>query len=136
MKLVDASAWVHFLRRRGDPIVKRRVAQLLERAEAAHSCPTWFEILAGAKAEEEADVRAAFSLSNRVLFEAHHWEDAALLDRDVRAEGLVLPRNDILIATVAIACQLTLVCRDSHFEMLKNVTGRKLVTEQIEAPST
>jgi predicted nucleic acid-binding protein len=132
MKLVDASAWIHFLRRKGDSLVKRRVADLLRRAEAAHTCPSWFEILAAGKPEEEGDVRAAFSLSERIYFGAEHWEHAAGIERRARAKGLLIPRNDIFVAAVAIENKLTLVCRDSHFEMLKAVSGGKLRTEQVE----
>ena len=50
MKLIDTSAWVEFLRRKGDSKVKHAVAHLLQTDQAAYTCPIWFELFSGAKA--------------------------------------------------------------------------------------
>jgi predicted nucleic acid-binding protein len=56
MKLVDSSAWVEFLRRRGDPKVKDIVARLLQSEQAAYTCPIRFELLSGLRPGEEGDL--------------------------------------------------------------------------------
>ena len=52
MKLVDSSAWVEFLRRKGDSKIKHIVARLLEVDQAAYTCPIQFELLSGVRPGE------------------------------------------------------------------------------------
>ena len=115
MKLIDTSAWIEFLRRRGDPPAKEAVAALLEDDLTAYTCPIRFELLSGARPEEEADLQQALGFSHHILFEADDWRQAALWERLLRAKGLKVPRNDLFVATVALRTGLPLVCRDAHF---------------------
>ena len=79
MKLVDTSAWVEFLRRQGDPQAKKAVATLLEDGLTAYTCPIRFELLSGARPDEEADLQRALDFSHHILFEPDNWRQAALL---------------------------------------------------------
>ena len=56
MKLVDTSAWIEFLRKKGDPAIKQAVARLIDADLAAWTCPVRFELLSGARPGERADV--------------------------------------------------------------------------------
>jgi predicted nucleic acid-binding protein len=123
MKLVDTSAWVEFLRRRGDPQSKEAVAKLLEDDLTAYTCPIRFELWSGVRPEEEADLQEALGLSRHILFEAEDWRHAAHLERLLRAKGIV--------ATVAVRTGLSLVCRDAHFAAIHKALGNKLKVEQI-----
>jgi predicted nucleic acid-binding protein len=131
MTLVDASAWVEFLRRRGDPQAKEAVAGLLEDGLTAYTCPILFELLSGARPEEEADLQQALDFSRHILFESDDWREAALLERSLRAKGLKVPRNDLFVATVAIRTGLSLVCRDAHFTAIQKALDGKLMVDQI-----
>lgn len=131
MKLVDTSAWVEFLRRRGDPPAKEAVAALLEDDLAAYTCPIRFELWSGARPEEEADLEQALGFSHHILFEAEDWRQAALLERRLRASGLNIPRNDLFVAVVAVRGGLSLVCRDAHFTAINKALGGKMKVEQI-----
>ncbi|MBM3837586.1 MAG: PIN domain nuclease [Verrucomicrobia bacterium] len=131
MRLIDSSAWVEFLRRRGDPNVKSLVARLLQADHAAYTCPIRFELLSGVKPDEEDDLEQAFALSRHVVFEPSDWRDAALLERQLRARGLTIPRNDLFVATVAIRTGLPVVCRDTHFDAARKCAGDKLQVEQV-----
>jgi predicted nucleic acid-binding protein len=131
MTLVDTSAWVEFLRRKGDAAVKQAVARLLSANLAAYTCPIRFELLSGVRPAEEADLRTAFAFSHHVPFERGDWDEAARLERQLRAKGLTIPRNDLFVATVAIRTGLPIICRDAHFESVRGLTGRKLRTEQV-----
>ena len=73
MKLIDSSAWVEFLRRKGDTAVKHHVARLLSVDQAAYTCPIRFELLSGAKPAEEDDLEQAFHLSHHFPFEQNDW---------------------------------------------------------------
>ena len=92
MKLVDSSAWVEFLRRKGDPKVKHIVARLLEAEQAAYTCPIRFELLSGARAGEESDLEQALALSHHFPFQEEDWREAARLERQSRAKKPVARR--------------------------------------------
>ena len=56
MTLADSSAWIEFLRKSGDPLVKGRVASLLDAEAAAYCGPIQFEVMARARASETEDI--------------------------------------------------------------------------------
>ena len=131
MKLIDSSAWVEFLRRKGDPAVKHQVARLLAADQAAYTCPIRFELLSGVKPAEEEDLEEAFHLSHHFPFGQNDWKEAAALERQLRAAGLTIPRNDLFVATVAIRGALPVVCRDAHFDAMRKALGERLGVEQV-----
>jgi predicted nucleic acid-binding protein len=131
MKLVDSSAWVEFLRRKGDAGIKHIVARLLQVDQAAYTCPIRFELLSGVRSGEENDLEQAFALSHHFPFEPDDWREAARLERRLRARGLSVPRNDLFVATVAIRTGLVVLCRDAHFGVAQKVAGERLKVEQI-----
>jgi predicted nucleic acid-binding protein len=130
MKLVDTSAWVEFLRRNGDVKVKQAVARLLQADQAAYTCPIRFELLSGAKTNEEDDLKQALALAQNYPFEPEDWGHAALLERRLRAKGLTIPRNDLFVAAVAIRVRIPVVCRDKHFDAVKKIVA-ELQAEQV-----
>ncbi len=130
MMLVDSSLWIEFLRRKGDPEVKHLVARLLESETAAYTCPIRFELLSGVRPGEEADLAQALEFSLHLPFEGDDWRAAALLERELRAKGLTIPRNDLFVATIAIRTQLPVACRDTHFDAIRKVVGARLAVEQ------
>jgi predicted nucleic acid-binding protein len=131
MKLVDSSAWVEFLRRKGHPAVKHAVARLLEADVAAYTCPIRFELLCGVKKGEEADLAEAFRFSHHLPFTVEDWKGAAQLERELRLSGLTIPRNDLFVATVAIRTGVPVVCRDAHFDQVRRIVGERLGVEQL-----
>ncbi len=131
MKLVDTSAWVEFLRRKGEVKVKEAVARLLEMELAAYTCPVRFELLSGVKPGEEADLQQLFKFSRHVPFAPEDWAEAAALERESRAGGLTIPRNDLFVATVALRVEVPVVCRDAHFEAMRKILGTRLQVEQV-----
>jgi predicted nucleic acid-binding protein len=131
MKLVDSSAWVEFLRRKGDSKIKLAVARLLQADQVAYTCPIRFELLSGVRAGEQNDLEQAFALSHHFPFEQNDWQEAAALERQLRARGLTMPRNDLFVATVAIRTGVAVLCRDAHFSTAQKVVGEKLKVEQV-----
>ena len=131
MKLIDSSVWVEFLRRKGNPATKQRVARLMEADLAAYTCPVRFELLSGVKPEEEADLEEAFRLSAHIPFETEDWKEAALIERQLRSKGVTVPRNDLFVATVAVRTGMVVACRDAHFDALGRVLGGRLKVEQL-----
>jgi len=130
MRLVDTSLWVEFLRKKGDPGVKQVVARLVEADLAVYTCPVRFELLSGVRPEEESDLEQALAFSRHVPFGFDDWREAALLERQLRGRGLAVPRNDLFVAIVAIRTHLPVACRDTHFDAMSAIIGRKLKVEQ------
>src|SRR5438270_12762668 len=128
MNLIDTSVWVEFLRRNGDPVVKQAVARLLDADLAAYTCPIRFELLSGVKPHEEDELERAFGFSHHLPFERDDWREAAILERQLRANGLTIPRNDLFVATVAIRTRWPVTCRDTHFDSMRTVVGDRLKT--------
>jgi predicted nucleic acid-binding protein len=130
MKLVDTSAWVEFLRRKGDSEVKHAVARLLQADQAACTCPIQFELLSGVKDSEETDLNRALALTQHFSFNEGDWRAAALLERRLRTEGVTVPRNDIFVAVVAIRLRQPVLCRDKHFDAIKKIVNRNLSDDE------
>lgn len=131
MRLLDTSVWIPFLRRRGEASVKRHVANLMAASEAAYTCPVRFELLAGALDQEMPGVLHALSFATRIEMTPDDWNLAAESARSLRAAGVTVPQDDLLIATVAMAGRIPLVCRDPHFSMIQAQVYPRLVVEQI-----
>ncbi|MDB6112797.1 MAG: twitching motility protein PilT [Pedosphaera sp.] len=131
MKLVDSSAWVEFLRRKGDHKIKDIVARLLQVDQAAYTCPIRFELLSGVRSGEESDLEQAFALSHHFPFEQDDWRAAAQLERQFRAKGLNVPRNDLFVVTVAMRTGMVILCRDAHFSAAQKIAGGRLRVEQV-----
>lgn len=131
MRLLDTSVWIPFLRRKGEPSIKRHVANLIAASEAAYSCPIRFELAGGARDEEMPGVDRALSFAVRIEMTAHDWDRAANSARVLRNAGLILPQDDLLTATVALRSRIPVVCRDEHFSMIRTHVYPDLVVEQV-----
>ena len=119
MTLIDTSAWIEFLRRNGHAEIKHRVAAIIELGEAAYCGPIEFELLSGARDSEMADIRAAFHFSERLDFPDACWQRAAQIERDLRAKGVTIPRDDIFVAAAALHHNVSLYSCDPHFTLVR-----------------
>jgi len=132
MMLIDTSVWIPFFRRSGDIHIKERVAHCLEFDEAAYTCPVHFELLAGAKTRNEQYlVDDTMSLCAHLSFKPDYWIIAGGYERGLRAKGIIIPRDDLFVAVVAVAEDITLLCRDKHFDLIRKHVEKKLKIEQI-----
>lgn len=129
MILIDTSAWIEFLRAGGRRDVKERVSLHLELDEAAVTGPVRFELLRGADRRSTSEVRTILELCAHVPFEEAYWDAAAGHERMLQRKGLVIPRDDLFIATVAMERRLPLFHLDRHFELASSAgLDVKLVT--------
>ena len=53
------------------------------------------------------------------------WERASQLGFDLRRKGKTIPSTDLLIASVALYYDLTLLHSDNHFEQIREYTDLK-----------
>jgi predicted nucleic acid-binding protein len=117
--LIDTSAWIEFFRRKGNPAVKARVGELIAGKQAAYTCPISFELIAGARKEELADLRTGLDLANRIILLPQHWDLAGTLAAAMNTKGIRIPASDVLIAIVATHGKLPVLTTDAHFTLLK-----------------
>ena len=118
--LIDTSAWIEFLRAKGDPVLKSQVGQLLAQGKAAYTCPVSFELMLGAKPHELKDLQTALSMALRLKATSVDWDAAARVAAILRQKGLNFPALDLLIAVVACAGKVPLLSRDGHFTMIRD----------------
>ena len=131
MTLIDTSAWIEFFRVSGDPVAKQRVAELLGADQAVYTCPIYFELLAGSREKEKAPIREALSFCEREMFTGRHWELAADHENLLLGRGVTVPRDDLFVGTVALDKGLPILCKDRHFDLMRDRGKLKLDIIQI-----
>lgn len=122
MVLIDASAWVEFLRDTGSTVC-RRVDELLD-AEIAVRDAIRMEVLAGARDELHLQaLRRLLARATVLPTDPAHFEEAAALFRRCRREGeTVRQLTDCLIAALAIRSGAPILHRDGDFDVLARHT--------------
>jgi predicted nucleic acid-binding protein len=119
VKLIDTSAWVHQLRRSGDPQVQARVEHLL-RAGAAAWCPmVRLELWANAAGSHERRVLRDYEATiPELAITDEIWQGACELADRCRKTGKTAPSTDVLIAACARHHGVEIEHADAHFDFL------------------
>ena len=131
MILIDTSAWIEFLRREGALPVKQRVESAIVEGEAGYTCPIYFELMVGVRKPELELLQQGLSQCRRFVYEPSYWDTAALLYRRLRTQGLTIPKEDVYIAAAAMELRLPLLCRDKHFDVIREKSGMTFIVEQM-----
>lgn len=126
MVLVDTSAWIEMHRRDGDPAVKLAVRGLLDAYEATLCGPVEMEFLGGASPQQRDKLQAWCNLLPYLRNDQTLWRKAAAHFSLLRARGLTIPWNDVLIATIALENDCRVYALDSHFEAMVDPLGLHL----------
>jgi predicted nucleic acid-binding protein len=126
MVLVDSSIWIEASRRDGDLGAKVALEALLEEYEAATTSPVLLEVLGGARKEERQRMSEYFSIIPHIQAEAKDWDKAVSFAWFLRDKGISAPWNNILIATIALRCDIRVFARGKHFDAMANMMGLTL----------
>lgn len=118
MVLVDSSAWIEALRRKGSLEVKLAVEGLLDAYEAMWCSPVRLEVMGGARREERHRLGIHFSVIPYRTVTEQDWEHAISLAWRLRDLGVTCPWNDVLIAAIALREQVRVYAIDKHFEAM------------------
>jgi predicted nucleic acid-binding protein len=119
MTLVDSSAWVHCLRRRGDPEVVARVRRLVEAGEAAWCPAIRLELWNGVGDERDRRTLRDFEQTlPELAITDEVWAVAYALASRCRKGGRTAPAIDVLIAACARHHGVEVEHVDSHFDFL------------------
>lgn len=116
MVILDTSALVEFFREKGDGHVKLAVRSLFDAYEATLCGPVEMEFLGGARPTERERIRAWFNILPYARNDQKLWRKAADHFSQLKAGGLTVPWNDVLIATIALENQCRVYAVDKHFD--------------------
>jgi predicted nucleic acid-binding protein len=121
--LVDTSVWIGYFSARSQTaelkVLFDRVDGLVTASTVAMTGMVRLEILGGARDERDYQrlVRALAAMPS-LLTDENRWEDAASLAFQLRRRGVTVPFPDVLIASIAIHEQATVLHRDRHFDTI------------------
>ena len=122
--LLDTSAWVGYLRRRGADDLKTAVREALAQGRVATCWVVKAELLVGARDPGAfGTLLEALRGVPDVPITAARWEEAAKLGYDLRKQGLLLPLPDLVIAQCAISSGRVLWHADEHFERIRRLSS-------------
>ncbi len=126
MVLVDSSAWIEGLRRRGNLEVKLALEALLDAYAIILCSPVRLEVLGGARTSDRNRLSYYFSIIPYRACEADDWERAVALAWQLRDQGITVPWMDVLIAAIALHDGTRVYAVDEHFMAISKVTGLPL----------
>ena len=129
MILVDASAWIEFLRGTGSPVDRTLTKLLQENAELATSEVVAMELLAGVPSDHarHAIRSRLLSLDFLSLDGLADFEDAASVYRACRLAGETLRGlTDCLVAVPAIRADAEILHRDRDFDAIARHTPLRI----------
>ena len=119
MKLVDSSAWIHCLRRRGRADVVDGVRRLVESGDAAWCPVIRLELWNGVGDENDRRILRDFEQTLPELpITDEVWTEAYALASRCRKAGKTAPAVDVLIAACARHHGVDLEHADNHFGFL------------------
>jgi predicted nucleic acid-binding protein len=120
--LVDTSAWVEAMRRRGDATVRQRVGEVLREGLAATCDLVLVELWNGVSGPaEQAFVRDLEREAAVLPTDDNVWRLARALAQQCRSAGFTVPATDLVIAACARHHGADLIHRDAHFDRIASV---------------
>jgi predicted nucleic acid-binding protein len=129
MLLVDTSAWIEFLRDTGSDTC-RRVVEAIQREEILTTDPVIFELMAGARPQQEERLRRLLGEQDYEPFSPRtDWLDAAAIYRICRRRGVIVRSHlDCLIAAVAIRRNVPVLQVDRDFGAIAECVPLRLAS--------
>jgi hypothetical protein len=125
--LIDSSAWIEFFndRKSRDVKVSTEVRRVMEDDRAATTEPIFVEIAMGAKGKKQLDSwRKVFSVLRLYSVKPGIWLKSADNGYKLARRGITVPVVDLLIATIALENDLTVLHKDErHFPKMAGVLG-------------
>jgi len=117
--LIDTSAWIHFLRPKGDGEARARVEAALRDGSACWCAMVRLELWNGAAGEpEKRALRRLEAVLPDLEIGREVWREAHTLARAARTAGVTVPATDLLIAACAAHHGAEVVHADRDFDRL------------------
>ena len=113
--LVDASAWIDYLRSGGSDL-STILEQLIDEDRAALCGIALAEVRQGLRPHEEKDVLDLFEILPFIETTQEDYDQAGRQVAELRRRGITVPIMDGLVAQLAIRHELPLLENDGHFK--------------------
>ncbi len=122
--LVDSSALIEAMRKRGDEKTREEVDRVLRAGHAVLCHYVRLEIWNGVQGEPERKwLREIEATVETVETTEEVWRLAIVLAQQCRQQGVTVPSSDLLIAACARHYGLELLHRDGHFDLIAELAG-------------
>jgi len=117
--LIDTSGWICFFSRRGYEEMKKRISTLLEEDRVAIAGPILIELIQGTRDEQEkGKVEGYVKGLHWLPVTDDHWYQSADFAVKLRRKGITSSAIDVLIATLAMDYECSLLHKDSDFDQI------------------
>jgi len=117
--LIDTSGWICFFSRRGYEEMKKQISTLLEEDRVAIAGPILIELIQGTRNEEEkGKVEGYVKGLHWLAVTDDHWHQSASFAFNLRRKGITSSAIDVLIATLAMDYQCSLLHKDSDYDQI------------------
>jgi predicted nucleic acid-binding protein len=124
--LIDTSAWILGLKRNSSNQIKNILTGILDKDLSATTGIIILELLQGTRTKKEyAEILSDLSALYYFEVDKEVWEKASQLGFNLRRKGKTIPSTDLLIASIALHYDLTLLHSDNHFEIIKFYSNLK-----------
>jgi len=119
--LVDTSAWIDYFNK-PDSKTGKTVENILQNRRAVLAGIVLTEILQGAKIKREFDA-VLESMLALPLLEASlmTWIEAGRISFTLRRKGITIPTTDLIIASLALENNCSILTLDPHFQQIPGV---------------
>lgn len=123
--LIDSTVWINFLRT-PKTALKDKLSALILEDRALTTEIIIMEILRGVLSEKEYNfLYEDFISLPRVSTNINSWNIAWKLSFSLKKRGLIIPIVDVILTSLAITNDLTIIHNDKHFKLLANVSDLK-----------
>jgi len=117
--LIDTSGWICFFSLRGYEEMKKRISILLDEDRVAIAGPILIELIQGTRNEEEKEkVKGYVKGLHWLSVTDDHWHQSADFAFKLGRKGITSSAIDVLIATLAMDYQCSLLHKDSDFDQI------------------
>ena len=124
--LIDTSLWIDFTRARSPSSLKVFIAPYILHPDAHLTDPIAFEVLRHATPPEARQLTRQFQTLPLLAVPADLWSAAAMLGQQCRQRGLTIGSLDLLIATIALHHNATLITFDDDFQQVSAISKLKV----------
>lgn len=117
--LVDTSAWIASFQRVGSKDLKEFLKEAVSSGAASTTPIVILELLQGCRNEQERDtLRLRLESLDVLPVTQETWERAYDLGFSLPRRGLTIPTVDLVIASIALENNYTVLHQDRHFDLI------------------
>ena len=132
--LLDASVWIDFTRKRSPRKLKELIAPHVHDPGARIAEPVVFEVMRHATDDEIEQLEAQFATMLMIATPPNLWRAAAELGQQCRRRGINAGSLDLLVASIALHHDASVITFDADFERIAAVTDLRV--KRLHRPTT